>query len=75
VSAIKSFMQPPSGSASNNSTTPVTQQAAIGAYEAERVARSGEEVRLSEINTRMLHKLGEDTGELLFKSGMQASGK
>ena len=45
----------------------------MGAYESEMVARGGEEVRLSKMNTEMLHDLDRLVQSPLFKMGLQRS--
>ena len=45
----------------------------IGAYESEMVGRGGEEVRLSKMNTEMLHDLDRLVQSPLFKMGLQRS--
>jgi hypothetical protein len=64
LSAIMSFM---SGE--------VAQKVAINAYETELKARGGEEVKLSEINTRMLHDWAKVLESPLFTAGMAANKK
>jgi len=51
------------------------QGAVIDAYETELKARGGEEVRLSEINTRMLHDWAKVLESPLFTAGMTANKK
>jgi hypothetical protein len=51
------------------------QEAAITAYEEEMKARGGDEVRLSEINTRMLHDWAQVLESPVFKAGLNASVK
>jgi hypothetical protein len=51
------------------------QGAAIDAYETELKARGGEEVKLSEINTRMLHDWEKVLESPLFTAGMTANKK
>lgn len=62
LGAIKSFM-----------SSDVAQEAAIDDYETELKARGGEEVKLSEINTRMLHDWTKVLESPVFKIGMTAS--
>lgn len=51
----------------------VAQEAAVDAYEVELKARGGEEVRLSETNTRMLHDWARVLESPVFKIGMTAN--
>jgi 2-polyprenyl-6-methoxyphenol hydroxylase-like FAD-dependent oxidoreductase len=51
------------------------QAEAIDAYEKEMRTRGGEEVRLSEMNTRMLHDWAKLSESPLFKRGMDANRK
>jgi len=53
----------------------VEQGAAIDAYEMELKARGGEEVKLSEINTRMLHDWAKVLESPLFTAGLTANKK
>ena len=48
---------------------------AIEGYETELKARRGEEVKLSEINTRMLHDWAKVLESPLFTAGMTANKK
>ena len=45
----------------------------IGAYESEMIARGGEEVRLSKVNTEMVHDWDRLVQSPLFKMGIQKS--
>ena len=45
----------------------------IGAYESEMIARGGEEVRLSKVNTEMVHDLDRLVQSPLFKMGIKRS--
>lgn len=54
------------------SPTPSVQSEAVDEYEAEMKARAGEEVRLSVLNTTMLHDWQKVLSSPVFKGGLNA---
>ena len=48
-------------------------ESGIGAYESEMIARGGEEVRLSKMNTEMVHDWDRLVQSPLFKMGIKRS--
>jgi hypothetical protein len=53
----------------------VSQEATINAYKTEQKTRGGEEVKLSEINTHLLHDWAKVLESPLFTAGMTANKK